>query len=420
MDKPLTKTNWQRLHRPLVITAVLLAVISLWSYAIPGGGKNLSLAQANLDIAKVASGEFEDFIPLRGQIMPLRTIYLDSIEGGRVEKIHLEDGADVDEGQAIVDISNSNLQLSSFTLETQVSEQLNNMQSQELHLAQNQLAQKREQNELDYQIQLTENKLQRLKPLIKAGNVRLSDVSDSESELAYLKRKHQLLREAAQTDQALQQSQMKAMRESVQHLQANLNFAKQNLDKLNVKSPMKGKLTAFSLELGQSIKPGERFGQIDDPHHIKLVAFVDEFYMPRLFVGQQADVNFQQQHYALNIKKIYPQVSNGQFQIDLIFSGESPAGVRRGQSMQAHLQLSENSKVLMIPNGSFYQDTGGKWIFVLTPDGRQAIKRNIRLGRRNMHSIEVLEGLKAGERVVTSAYAGYLDIDKLTLQTHQQ
>jgi len=420
MDKPLTKTAWQRLHRPLIIAAALLAIISLWSHAVPGSGKNLRLAQDKVEIARVTFGEFEDFIPLRGQIMPLRTIYLDSIEGGRVEKIHLEDGSDVEEGQAIVDISNSNLQLSSFTLETQVSEQLNNMQSQELRLAQNQLAQKREQNELDYQIRLAESKLQRLKPLIKSGNVRLSEVTDGESELAYLQRKHQFLLEAIHADEALQQAQMKALRDSVQHLQSNLGFAKQNLDKLNVRSPMKGKLTAFSLQLGQSIKPGERFGQIDDPHQIKLVALVDEFYMPRLFVGQEAELNFQEKGYALAIKKIYPQVSNGQFQVDLTFTDEPPPGLRRGQSMQAQLQLSENSKALMIPNSSFYQDTGGNWIFVLSADGHQAIKRNIKLGRRNIRNIEVLEGLQAGEQVVISAYSGYLNMDRLTLLAHEQ
>ena len=415
MDKPIIKTRWQRLQKPLLAILALSALAALWLWAAPKGGRALNVKGENLHIAKVTQGVFEDFTPLRGQVMPLRTLYLDSIEGGRIEKIHLEDGAQLSLGQAIVDISNTHLQLDSISQEAQVSEQINNMQTQELNLVRNELEHKRNLNDVDYQIKTLQRKRQRIQPLSSHGNIALSEVDAVQDELDYLRNKQALIVEARATDKALQQAQMKQLADSVNILKSNLQFARENLEALKVKSPVAGRLTAFNLELGQSLKPGERFGQIDDPLHFKLMSQVDEFYMSRLAIGQSAEMTFEGKTYLLHIKKIYPQVKDGQFRVDFVFRKDQPEHLSRGQSMQMRLQLSEDVPARLIPNGSFYQETGGHWIFVLSADQHTAVRRAVRLGRRNNNVIEVLEGLDIGEQVVVSPYTSYLTMDRLNV-----
>jgi HlyD family secretion protein len=415
MDRPIEKKFLMKFGTPILVGSSIFLLALLWLLAIPTDGKTLSIDLDGIQIAEVTEGVFEDFIPVRGQIMPLRTVYLDSIDGGRVEAIHLEDGSEIQKGAAIVDISNSSLQLNAFSLETQVSEQLFNMQTQELKLTQNQLTQKRDLSDVSYQILQAESKLLRMRPLLQSGGVRVSEVKDIENEFDYLTRKKKLMMEANKADQELQVIQMKSIRESVSHLQGNLQYAKNNLANLNVKAPIGGRLTAFNLEVGQSIKPGERFGQIDDPVHVKLMAVIDEFYLPRVFIGQIGEVEFQEKIYQVSVRKIYPQVTKGQFQIDLIFDKVQPEGTHRGQSMQVRIQLGDSVKSLLIPTGSFYQDTGGSWIYILEKNQKVAIKRFVKLGRRNSHAIEVLEGLGEGDQVIVSSYADYGDFEKLNL-----
>jgi HlyD family secretion protein len=199
-------------------------------------------------------------------------------------------------------------------------------------------------------------------------------------------------------------------------LKRNLKVAQKNLENLNVKAPVAGKLTAFDVEIGQSLTRGERIGQIDDPAHFKVTANIDEFYLGRVDLGQIANVTIGDGNYTLRVSKVYPQVTNGTFEVDLVFISDEPGTIRRGQTLQLNLQLGDPSRSVMIPNGAFYQDTGGNWIFVISPDGDQAIRRNIRLGRRNVRYIEVIEGLKPGEMVITSPYTNYIDIDRLELQ----
>ncbi|MFT7217295.1 MAG: HlyD family secretion protein, partial [Paraglaciecola sp.] len=194
-------------------------------------------------------------------------------------------------------------------------------------------------------------------------------------------------------------------------LEGNLKISRQNLENMNVRAPVDGALSGFDVEVGQSIGPGERLGQIDTPNDYKLSAFIDEFYLGRVDIGQRAVF----EDYQLTILKIYPQVQNGQFEVDLIFTGEQPDDIRRGQTIQTKLTLGDASEALLIPNGAFFQDTGGNWMFVVTEDGGQAVRRPVRLGRRNSSFIEVIEGLEINERVVTSPYASYQDMTRLKL-----
>jgi len=415
MDKPRQINFWQKWRKAISALLLFAALAALWVMAAPSSERTLRVDVKDLVIASVQQGIFEDVIPLRGEVMPLRTLYLDAIEGGRVEKIHLEDGATIEVGAAIVDISNTRLQLESITREAQVSEQINLLQTQELNLARNDLEHKRNLNDLDHQIKTENQRLERMRPLIKQQLISAAELKEAEDNLIYLKKRQQLIREAREVDQALQAAQMKQLRDSVTSLNNNLNFARTNLANLNVKAPIAGRLTAFSLEPGQSLMPGERFGQIDDPDHFKLMAQVDEFYMNRTRVDQTALAKVDQQEFPLRIKKIYPQVIDGQFRIDLVFTGKQPPNISRGQTLQLRLQMSANEPAQLIPNNSFFQDTGGHWIFVVSADGKRAQRRDIQLGRRNSQFIEVISGLKLDEQVIVSPYTIYSDIDYLKI-----
>lgn len=415
MDKPRQINFWQKWRRTISAVVLVSAITALWVMAAPTSERTLRVNKNELIIASVQQGIFEDVIPLRGEVMPLRTLYLDAIEGGRVEKIHLEDGATIEVGAAIVDISNTRLQLESITREAQVSEQINLLQTQELNLARNDLEHKRNLTELDHQIKTQNQRLERMKPLLKRQLISAAEQQDAEDNLAYLKKRQQLIREAREVDQALQAAQMKQLRDSVTTLNNNLTFARTNLASLNVKAPIAGRLTALSLEPGQSLMPGERFGQIDDPDHFKLMAQVDEFYMNRTRVNQTALAKIDQQEFPLRIKKIYPQVIDGQFRIDLVFTGKQPPNISRGQTLQLRLQMGANEPAQLIPNNSFFQDTGGHWIFVVSADGQRAQRRDIQLGRRNSQFIEVISGLTLDEQVIVGPYTTYSDIDYLKI-----
>jgi HlyD family secretion protein len=413
MDKPLQKSFWKKWRITISSLMLCLMIVALWVVAAPDNNRTLRVDKNKLVIALVTQGIFEDVIPLRGEVMPLRTLYLDAIEGGRVEKIHVEDGARVAVGDAIVDISNARLQLESITREAQVSEQINLLQTQELNLARNELEHKRNLNELEHQVNMESQRVERMQPLIKQQLISAAELKDAEDNLAYLKKRQQLISEAREVDQALQAAQMKQLRDSVASLSNNLTFARANLESLNVKAPIAGRLTAFNLEPGQSLMPGERFGQIDDPDHFKLMAKIDEFYMNRIYVDQTALAKVGIQEFPLRIKKIYPQVIDGQFRVDLVFTHEQPVNISRGQTLQLRLQMGANEPAQLIPNSSFFQDTGGHWIFVLSADGKRAQRREIKLGRRNSQFIEVLSGLDLNEQVIVSPYTLYKDIDSL-------
>jgi HlyD family secretion protein len=413
MDKPLQKSFWKKWRITISSLMLCLMIVALWVVAAPDNNRTLRVDKNKLVIALVTQGIFEDVIPLRGEVMPLRTLYLDAIEGGRVEKIHVEDGARVAVGDAIVDISNARLQLESITREAQVSEQINLLQTQELNLARNELEHKRNLNELEHQVNMESQRVERMQPLIKQQLISAAELKDAEDNLAYLKKRQQLISEAREVDQALQAAQMKQLRDSVASLSNNLTFARANLESLNVKAPIAGRLTAFNLEPGQSLMPGERFGQIDDPDHFKLMAKIDEFYMNRIYVDQTALAKVGIQEFPLRIKKIYPQVIDGQFRVDLVFTHEQPVNISRGQTLQLRLQMGANEPAQLIPNSSFFQDTGGHWIFVLSADGKRAQRREIKLGRRNSQFIEVLSGLDLNEQVIVSPYTLYKDVDSL-------
>jgi HlyD family secretion protein len=393
---------------------VLALLFVWWLIGMLLGGRSLSVNAQRIFVSPVTVGSFEDFIPLRGRLVPRSTVYLDAIEGGRVEKVLIEDGALVEAGDPIALLSNTNLQLEVLGREAAVTEQLNNMRTIELQLEQNRLSHKRNLVEIDYQIIRLNRSIVRQRELAAKNLVSQSAVDELQDELDYYSNRSEVTLESQATDTRMQTQQLRQLRDAGDQLQAGLGFARENLDDLNVRAPVSGKLSGFNIEVGQSIVRGGRLGQIDDPDGYKLNVQIDEFYLGRVDLQQVATADHGSRVYGLQVAKIYPQVNNGQFEVDMVFD-EEPVGLRRGQTLQLKLTLGDNSDALLIPNGSFYQETGGNWIFVVSPDGSEAVKRSVRLGRRNTDFIEVLDGLEPGEKVITSPYTSYVDMDRLTL-----
>jgi HlyD family secretion protein len=375
-------------------------------------GKALSVATDRIAISTVQSGIFEDFIPIRGRVTPAKTVYLDAVEGGRVERILVEDGASLKAGDLIVELSNASLQLSVLGNEARVAEQLNNMRSIELSLEQNRLEHKRNLVDIRYQIKLLTRQVSREQELVKTGAVSQSVFYDTYDTLDWYKSRLALTLESQQSDARMQGEQLVFLKDTTKRLESNLAISRQNLDNMNVKAPVDGKLSGFNIEVGQSIGRGERLGQIDTPDDFKVTAFIDEFYLGRVDIEQQVTYD----DYAMVVSKVYPHVQNGQFEVDFKFTQAQPSDIRRGQTIQTKLTLGDASEALLIPNGAFYQDTAGNWIFVVTQDGNQAVRRTVRLGRRNSRFIEVIEGLDVGEKVVTSPYTSYQDMAVLKLK----
>jgi HlyD family secretion protein len=401
----------------VAIGAGLVLILLLVFYLFAPSSNSQTVAAERLTISTVERGRFDDFLPLRARVEPLVSVYLDAVEGGRVEKVLVEDGTMVQQGQLLAVLSNSDLQLNLLARQTEVTQQINSMRSQELALSQTRLANERAVIEAELLTSKARRQYEMQRPLAEKGFVPGKVLRDSQDEFEASRQRAEVLRRTRSNDERLQSSQLAQLRASASALNASLGIARATLDALNLRAPVSGQLTAFSIQVGQSLNRGERLGQIDSAGRNKLVAQVDEFYLGRVEPGQIATAEIGGKNFRLKVAKIYPQVRNGTFEVDFHFIGQEAAELQRGQTVQTRLTLGDPAPALLIPNGSFYNETGGAWVFVVTPDGDAAVKRQVRLGRRNADHIEVLEGLEPGEKVLTSPYTGFADKDRLDLES---
>jgi HlyD family secretion protein len=395
--------------------AALLLILLFWLFA--PRSDSMSVSRDRLAIAAVQSGTFDDFLPLRARVTPLVTVYLDAVEGGRVEKKLVEDGTQVTQGQLLAVLSNAELQLSTLEKQAEVEQQLNNMRSQELALTQTRNSNLRDLNQAQPDLAKARRQYDLYKPLSERGFVSMKTYNDTKDDLAYQAKRLEIMRQSIGQTEALQTSQLQQLRAASASLNTSMGVAQGSLSQLNIRAPVTGQLSGFDVQLGQSLQQGERIGQIDSAGGDKLQADVDEFYLGRVAIGQTASADIDGKTYRLKVAKVYPQVRNGQFQIDLIFLGPEPGSMQRGQTVQAKLTIGDSSKAVLIPNGAFFNDTGGNWVFVVDKSGNGATKRQVQLGRKNSDVIEVLSGLSPGERVITSSYSGLVDKDHLTFSS---
>jgi HlyD family secretion protein len=414
MDKVVARRGLTpQLKIALGITALLLLAAAV--FFLSPARNSQAVESSRLTVSTVSRGQFEDFLPLRGRVTPSVTVFLDAVEGGRVEQILVEDGAVVQQGQLLAILTNSDLQLNVLARQTEVTQQINSMRSQELALSQTRLTNERALIEAELAARTARRQYEVQRPLAERGFVAGRTVADSRDALAAAQRRSAVLQRQRASDERLQSQQLAQLRSSASALNTSLDLARASLDALNLRAPVTGQLTSFSIQVGQSLQRGERLGQIDSAGRNKLVAQVDEFYLGRVAEGQNATAEIGGKPFRLRVAKIYPQVQNGAFSVDLAFAEGEPAELQRGQTVQIRLTLGDPAPALLIPSGAFYNETGGNWVFVVAPDGRSAVRRQVRLGRRNANHIEVLDGLDPGERVITSPYTGFAERDRLDL-----
>lgn len=382
----------------------MILFLALYVLLSAGGGSTLRIEANKLTISEVVYDEFQEFIFVNGTVTPIKTIYLDAVEGGRVEEILVEEGSFVQKEDSILRLDNTDLHLDIMYREAQLFEQINNLRNTRLAIEQQSLNLKDQLLEVDYQIANSRRRFERCESMIEKKLISKDEYEQARDDYDYWVKKRGLTIETQMQDSILRAIQVKQLESSVERMQENLKVVKQKLENLVLTAPITGQLTSLNAEVGESKHRGERLGQIDVLDGFKLRADVDEYYIARIGINQKGKVEIAGESFDLNITKVYPEVVNGRFQIDLEFVGEEPEDIRRGQTVKINLALGDLSDAVLIARGGFYQSTGGRWAFVLDESGDYATRRKIEIGRQNPHVYEVLEGLEAGEKVITSSY----------------
>lgn len=415
MDRKIEKKTWTPKRLALIAAATLFVAFVFYTIILGDHSSKLNVQAEKITLAKVNKGLFQEFIPVTGTVMPIKTIYLDAMEGGRVDKLFLEEGAFVKQGDAILKLTNTNLQMDVMFREAQLFEQINNLRNTRLAMEQNRLRNKSDLIDLEFQILNLKRKYDIAKGLVGQNLVSQQEYEQARDEYDYSLKRRDVLSETIRQDSILRAVQVTSLENSINHMQTNLGIIKENIENLTVRAPVNGQLTSRIAELGESKRAGDRLGQIDVLDGFKVRAGIDEHYIARIQIGQTGEFEFAGKTYQLVIRKVYPQVTNGRFEVDMEFVKDTPSDIRRGQSLQVRLELGDLSEAVMLPRGGFYQKTGGQWIYVVDPGGAFAVKRPIKLGRQNPQMFEVLDGVFPGEEVITSSYDSYGDIDKLIL-----
>ena len=415
MDRKIERVTRKPLFVAVGVAAAVLLVILV--LATRDSSTSYTLDGQRIRTSTVQTGAYEDYIPLRGTVEPERTVYLDAVEGGRVERVLVDDGSFVEEGQPILELSNTSLQLGVIAREAEISEQLNNLRNTQLAIEQNRLSLKSDLIEIDYQISRLDRLVTRYEELQGNQFISRNEYEDAVDELGYWQSRRGVTRESQAQDEIIRIAQIEQLETSVSQLEKNLILARSNLDNLLVKAPRAGQLTSLNAEIGESKGRGERLGQIDDVDRFKATALVNEFYLSRVRTGQRAELDIDGTRYDLEISKIYPNVQASQFEIDLRFLGDSRPDIRRGQTLQMRLVLGDiKNDAVLLANGPFFNDTGGAWVFVLNADRAVATRRDVQLGRRNSSNIEVVGGLIDGDEVIISSYSTFITVDRLFIE----
>jgi HlyD family secretion protein len=416
MDRTIDSKG-RKLRRRLLIGGGIVVLAAVLVIALSGTGTSrLNVETERLTVATVQQGTFLEFIPVNGSVQPIKTIYLDAPEGGRVEQVYVEEGAVVHAGDPLLRLANANLQLETINREAQLLEQINSMHSIRFAMEQNMLNLRSQLLDLETQLVDQERQYRNNVELAKGKYVSDEDLQRSKNAYETLLKRQAIARDSYRKDSSLRSTQIRQLEGSAESMQRNLGVMRQLLDALLVRAPADGQLTALDAEIGEFKTVAQRLGQIDITGDYKVRVEIDEHYIARVQTGQQGQADIAGKNYTLVVKKVYPQVQDGRFQVDMEFAGARPADIRRGQTLHIRLELGDPAEAVLLPRGGFYQKTGGNWIFVVGADGQKAVRRTIRLGRQNPDFFEVLEGVQPGERVVVSSYDSFGDVDRLEMK----
>jgi HlyD family secretion protein len=407
MDKKLEKKFWSLKRIGMIAGGALLVGFIAYQFVFADKRTKLNVDKEKITVSNVTQGVFDEFIAVSGVVQPIKTYRIDAIEGGYVKEKVLEGGSTVKEGDIILRLENNRLQMEFVQQETEINRLINELQNTRLRLKQDKFGLKRTLNDVDYQLAQAKDYYERNEKLYR-------DKVISEQEFLKVKRDYEKLRNqqgievSSQTYQEQNSSlQIKQLEGTLQNSQRNLQLMRQNLSNLVVRAPVGGLLSSIETEVGSSITSGQNIGQIDDLNGFKMRAGVDEHYISRIFVGLKGTMEFNNQNYEMVISKVYPEVKSGRFEVDMTFATKTPEGIKRGQSASIRMELGKSSQATLIPVGGFFSETGGNWIYVMDAAAKRAVKRTITLGRRNPDFFEVMEGLKAGEKVITSSYENF-------------
>ncbi|MDQ2721108.1 MAG: efflux RND transporter periplasmic adaptor subunit [Bacteroidota bacterium] len=416
MDRVIEKKKWST--KRILIIAGIVAVVALiaGSYYFTSGNSKLNVDTERITVSEIKKGTFQEFIPVNGVVLPLTTIYLDAVEGGRVEEKYVDDGTVLKKGQPILRLSNTDLQLGLVTQQTNVYNLLTQMQISKNAAQQNTVSKLNQMTDVESQFKEAERVYNLDKHLYAEKVIGSQEYQQAVNNYTYFLQKKKLTDKILQQDSVSNLQQVNQARQSFEGSQNALNVMRQKVGDLIVRAPIDGQLTSLDAEIGQSKNKGERLGQIDVLDGYKVRVDIDEHYISRIFIGLKGDFDFNNKTYKLEIKKVFTQVTNGRFQVDMEFIGDVPKGIRRGQTLQIRLALSDETQAVLLPKGGFYQQTGGNWIFKVSDDGTKAYKVDIQLGRQNPDYYEVLQGLKPGDKVVTSSYDTYGNMQELVLK----
>ena len=411
---------------PYAAIGVLLLVICCW-LVFGNHASTLKVNKSELTVSEVLKAEFKDYVRTNGQVMPIQVVQISPEEGGIVVEKVVEEGTHVKKGDVIVRLSNSNLDLQILNAEAELAEKQNLLRNTQVAMQQDRLNNQTEQAQLDMDTQRKQRTFEQNKRLYGEKLISKEDYIKSQEDYQLSAKKRSLVSKRLKQDSIYRTVQMDQMEDNLENMRRNVVLVRQRKDKLEVRSAIDGELGLLDVELGQSIQPGQKIGQLNDLSDYKVQAQIDEHYIDRVRQGLTATFTRGDKQYKLQVRKVYPEVREGKFRCDFSFSGERlrvgerssgmrPENIRTGQTYYIDLELGQPEQAIIIPRGTFFQTTGGQWIFVLSSDGSKAYRRNIRIGRQNPQYYEVLEGLEPGERVVTSGYEAFKDNEVLIIK----
>ena len=409
------KKGIRRKHVPYIVAGVIVLAGAGWLTF----GNHASKYKADRDrltIAPVTRGEFNDYIRVNGQVQPINTVYLSAIEGGTVAEKVVEEGVMVRRGDVIVRLVNPMLSLTILDSEAQLAEKQNFLRNTQVTMEQEKLNLRKEKLQLDLDVERKRRKSVQYASLYAERLVSEEEYLQAAEDYEFAVKERDLVMERQRQDSIYRSIQVQQMEESLANIRKNLVLQRQRIGNLDIKSPVDGQLGLLNVEIGQSVGSGTQIGQVSVLSDFKIEALIDEHYIDRVRAGLDATFERQDRQFDLRVRKVYPEVRDKQFKTDFVFAGERPDNIRAGQTYYINLQLGQPADAVLIPRGAFYQNTGGQWIYVLTPDGERAVRRNIRIGRQNPLYYEVLDGLQPGEQVVVSAYDQYGEAEELVIQ----
>jgi HlyD family secretion protein len=417
MDRKIEKKKTVFSKRNIFIgIGSILGVLIIYNILFAENSSKLNVEKEKITIETIEKDRFKDYIAVIGTVEPLKTIYLDAVEGGRVENILIEEGNMVEKGDVIMKLSNSNLILEISTNEAQVTRSINGLQSTLLSMEQRKINYESDLIELKRELKTQRRAFENNKKLYEQDHISKEEYKRSRENYEATKRKFNLFKEAVRKDSIFRSEQKKRIYKTINRLEKSNELVRERLENLKIKAPVNGELATLNPEVGEVVGRGTRIGKINILDNYKLNVEIDEHYISRVRNGLPGSFDYTGKNFNLKLTKKYPEVSQGKFTVDMVFTEEHPEDISIGQTFRIKLELGQSKEAVLIPRGGFYQSTGGQWVYVVDKSGDFAYKRNIRIGRQNPKYYEVLEGLKPGEKVIVSSYDNFNETDKLILK----